>query len=396
MSVGLVGLAEHRPVRIAGAGPAGLACAIELAIAGVPVEVHEARSVVGGRFHGGHQILACFGPRPSSADVLETLGVRRDGFESTPLHSARFLSGTDAVVSSHSRLPYALLIRRGPGDGTLDAALAQRARTAGAILHLGSRLEPADADIVATGPSQVDGLALELTFQTDAPQRVDVLLDRQFLPDGYAYLFVCAGRGTLGVTTLSEYRELDDRLHEAVSRFGCVEPLALREPRAARAAMSFWIPRTANFAGRLYVGEAGGFQDYLYGLGLRAALLSGALAARALLSGDGYDRLWQAALRPRMRGSVVDRFLFEALPQGGARLLDTARGADLQRALERVHRDRIWKRLAYPWIAARWSRGKRSCKHGALPHWCRRTSGARPVDAAGTSGPVASAARERA
>ena len=40
---------DHRPIRIAGAGPSGLAAAIALARAGRAVEVHEAKADVGTR-----------------------------------------------------------------------------------------------------------------------------------------------------------------------------------------------------------------------------------------------------------------------------------------------------------------------------------------------------------
>ena len=44
-------------IRIAGAGPSGLAAAIALAKAGRAVEVHEAKSDVGARFIGDLQII---------------------------------------------------------------------------------------------------------------------------------------------------------------------------------------------------------------------------------------------------------------------------------------------------------------------------------------------------
>lgn len=46
-----------QPIRIAGAGPSGLATAITLAKAGWPVEVYERNADVGGRFNGDLQGL---------------------------------------------------------------------------------------------------------------------------------------------------------------------------------------------------------------------------------------------------------------------------------------------------------------------------------------------------
>lgn len=46
-----------RPVRVAGAGPSGLAAAIDLARAGLAVEVHEAKEDVGTRFIDDLQVI---------------------------------------------------------------------------------------------------------------------------------------------------------------------------------------------------------------------------------------------------------------------------------------------------------------------------------------------------
>ena len=47
----------------------------------------------------------------------------------------------------------------------------------------------------------------------------------------------------------------------------------------------FRLTRSACSGGVLLAGEAAGFQDALWGFGIRYALLSGCLAARSLLSG---------------------------------------------------------------------------------------------------------------
>jgi flavin-dependent dehydrogenase len=343
----------ERPIRIAGGGPAGLACAIELAKAGQMVEVHERRSRLGGRFDGDHQVFPAFGDEPNGQGLLELLGIRPEDLFWVPLREARFLDGSGQALMARSERPYAYLIRRGPQPGSLDRTLLRRAEELGVELRSASRLDPAKADVVATGARRVDGLALERMFETRAEDRIDVLFDPALTPAGYAYLFVHAGEATLGVAALGGYRRLEEMLEKAARRFAMVEPFDQHRFRSACHGMNFGLPSSAVEDGRLLVGEAGGFQDFLFGLGLRMALLSGHLAARSLLKGEDYDMLWQAKLGARLRASLVDRWIYERAASRGA-LLPRLRGRDLHEALEELQRDHWTKHLLLPWV--RWRR----------------------------------------
>lgn len=351
-------------VRIAGAGPAGLACAIVLARAGVSVEVYERHREIGGRFDGDHQILPDFGPPPRGVGLLEMLGIEPADLECVPLRAARFLDAHGRVAQAHSREPYAWLVRRGPGPRTLDHALAARARDLGVRLLCGEVLAPEEADVVAIGMRRVDGLALERMFATPAPDRVDVLLDERLAPGGYAYLFVHAGEATLGIAALGAFKDLDRRLERARDRFlelGAFEEIA---PRSAAHGMNFSLPISAVQGSRPQVGEAAGFQDFLFGLGIRMALVSGVLAARARLENRDYDALWSAELGPRLRTSLVDRWLYE---RGIVRrqLMRRMRTADLRDLLDSLQREHWGKRVLLPWVMR--SRLEADARHGMVP-----------------------------
>lgn len=60
---------NRRPIRIAGAGPSGLAAAIVLARAGRDVEVHEAKRDVGTRFIGDLQIIEAASEREPVPEI---------------------------------------------------------------------------------------------------------------------------------------------------------------------------------------------------------------------------------------------------------------------------------------------------------------------------------------
>jgi flavin-dependent dehydrogenase len=342
---------EHRngPVRVAGAGPAGLACAIELATRGVRCEIYERHPVIGGRFDGDHQILPSFGDPPWADQLLAELGVTHDGLECRPLRSARFLDDSGRVAHGHSESPFAWLVRRGPEPGSLDAAMARRAEDLGVRIHTGQPLALDRADVIATGLRRVDGLAVEEMFQTSCEDRTDVLLDEQLAPGGYAYLFVSHGEATLGIAALGAFRDLADRLDSARERFQDLAPFDQQNPRSAAHGMNFCLAGSAIEEGRPCVGEAAGFQDFLFGLGLRMAIVSGRLSAIAIAEDREYDELWSEARRGRMQTSMVDRWLYE---RGAVRrwLMGRMQTRDLQELLNDLQRHHWSKRLLLPWV----------------------------------------------
>src|ERR1051326_3536544 len=66
------------PVRIAGAGPSGLAAAIVLARADRKVEVHEAKRDVGMRFIGDLQAIEGASERETVPNFLDRIGIDRN------------------------------------------------------------------------------------------------------------------------------------------------------------------------------------------------------------------------------------------------------------------------------------------------------------------------------
>jgi flavin-dependent dehydrogenase len=337
------------PVRIAGAGPAGLACAIELATRGIECELYERHPVIGGRFDGDHQILPSFGDRPWCEQILESLGIGDDLIDQVPLRQARFLDDAGRVASGRSEQPFAWLVRRGPCEGSLDQAMAARCRELGVRIHVGKPLALDRADVIATGLRRVDGLAVEQMFRTRADDRIDVLLDEDLAPGGYAYLFISRGEATLGIAALGAFKDLGNRLEVARDRFLALGSFDEQNARSAAHGMNFCLAGTALENGRPCVGEAAGFQDFLFGLGLRMAIVSGQLSAVAIAEERCFDDLWREALRERMETSIVDRWLYE---RGSVRrwLMRRMESDDLQSLLNDLQRHHWSKKILLPWI----------------------------------------------
>ncbi len=106
------------------------------------------------------------------------------------------------------------------------------------------------------------------------------------------------------------------------------------------------------------MGEAGGFQDALFGFGLNYALRSGVLAARSLLQGSSYGHLCRRELGRRLASSWVNRGWYERLGEGPRAALAAAliRRNAAWEALHRVSQPSVAKRLLVGWSYLRGAR----------------------------------------
>jgi flavin-dependent dehydrogenase len=361
---------EQSPIRIAGAGPSGLAAAIVLARAGRKVEVHEAKRDVGVRFIGDLQVIEGASERETVPDFLDRIGIERN-FYFRPATWATFYDHRGRGRTIRSGAPYGYFIRRGAEDQTLDRGLLAQAIALGVDVRFNSRL--ATADIIATGPAAPDGLAREMTWRTSDPERIDVYFNHHLSPGGYSYLFILDGIATFGCAIVADFKKIDDyfahSLAEAVRIAGVSVP---DDARTGYSYMNFHLKNHATSNGARYVGEAAGFQDYLFGLGIRYALTSGWLAARSILEGRDFDELWQSELRAKQETSLVNRFLYETGGNTGLSMFvrQAARAKDFHRYLSGWHRRTWWKSLLAPVVRRVW-RHEGRCMHKPGAHWCR-------------------------
>lgn len=365
-------MSDTRPIRIAGAGPSGLAAAIALARAGRAVEVHEAKRDVGTRFIGDLQILEAASEAEPVPDFLARIGIEPD-FYFRPVTSATFYDHRGESRTIRSDAPYGFFIRRGAEEGTLDRGLLAQAQRAGARVIFNSRLKAEEADIVATGPAAPDGLAREMTWHTSDPERVEVFFNHLLSPGGYSYFFILDGVATFGCAIVADFKKIDEYFEHSLAAAQRVNPFEI--PAATRTGysyMNFHLKDRATKGDARYVGEAAGFQDYLFGLGIRYALTSGWLAAQSILENRDFDELWRASLGAKQQTSLVNRFLYEA---GGNRGLSmfvkqAARAKDFHRYLSGWHARTWWKSMLAPFVQRFW-RHRGRCLHKPGDHWCR-------------------------
>jgi flavin-dependent dehydrogenase len=388
---------NDRLIRIAGAGPSGLAAAIALARAGRNVEVHEAKRDVGTRFIGDLQIIEGASESEPVPDFLDRLGIERN-FYFRAANWATFYDHRNKGRVIRSDKPYGWFIHRGAEEGTLDRGLLAQAQAAGAKVIFNSRLSPDQADIVATGPASPDGLAKEMTWRveenvdrtlqsdgaqsrtgesdlrsSESPELIDVYFNHKLAPGGYSYLFILDGVATFGCAIVADFKRIDSYFDHSLAAAKKLHNLEIPDDaRTGYSYMNFHLKQQSTSNGSRFVGEAAGFQDYLFGLGIRYALTSGSLAARSILEERDYDELWQHELGTKQETSLVNRFLYESGGNFGLSMFvrQASRAKDFHRYLSGWHRSSWWKKMLSPAVKKFWKHDGR-CLHKPGIHWCR-------------------------
>lgn len=359
----------NEPIRIAGAGPAGLSCAIALAQAGRPVVVSEVRDVPVPAHAGGLELLENWSEEDDALELFNALGL---GVRASAVHEAELFDGELRRIGVASRRPFAYLVLRGGSEGSLDAALFARARSVGVETRFGESRDLAGVDVLATGPSAPDLLVKRMVFATSSEDRIALLFDSVRAPGGFAWLFVADRAGTLGCLVSRDRRHLDRHFDDSLNRFRKISDFSISGERTSTGRVSCVIPGSSQVGGCRVIGEAGGSRDLLFGLGLRGALADGLLAAESIIRGKSFDALRDELAAPLARASLAARFRYERMGDAGiGRALARCGRGDFRERLRRCFRPGFGSEVAAIFARVAW-RPPESCTHPLPAHWCRR------------------------
>ncbi len=343
-------------VQIAGAGPSGLAAAITFAHAGVPVVVHEAQKEVGHRFGADLQGLENWSTEQDVLDDMRNLGLST-GFAVQPGLRGTAYDAWDNAYPIECPKPLFYMVERGPGPESFDTALLNQALSLGVEIKFNSLLRSLEGPgILATGPQAADAIAVGFHFETDMENGFWVICDDNLAPKGYAYLLTMNGKGTIKSCMFSRFKHKQRYIERTVEAFERLVGLKMHNPRPHGGVGNFHVPLNAIHGGHPIVGEQAGFQDTLWGFGMRYAMTSGILAAQSIIDGADYNTQWQRVLVRQLQTSVVNRLLYSKMRNRGYRffLRLTTRQPDIRGFLRNFYKMSMMKRILLPWSQRRY------------------------------------------
>ena len=366
----------NKKIEIVGSGPAGLVAAINLARAGCKVTVYEEKSEVGHRFHGDFQGLENWSSEEDAAVLLERLGIQIN-YTCQPYSELTVFDANLNKRIIRSQRPLFYLVQRGNAPGCLDYGLMEQATRSGVEIVFNKRVDKLEkGGIIGIGPRAADAIAKGIVFDTKMEDIAAAILDDRLAPKGYAYLLIHKNKATMATCMFKDFTGERECFERTVETFKKVFPsLDITGAKEFGGYGNFFFGKPVFENGKYYVGEAAGLQDCLWGFGMRYAMLSGYLAARAIIEDKDYEALVSKNLIPMQKASLVNRFLFEMLGNNGYRYcINYLAGGNAMEKVKRQYNPSFLKTLLYP--VASWRYKSRLVDKGCHGEncacvWCR-------------------------
>jgi flavin-dependent dehydrogenase len=291
---------NSKSIKILGAGLSGLSSAITLARNGVEVEVFEKKSHAGGRFNRDFQGLRNFSNVNLNKDPIkefEDIGIFLKPYKNLKRIITFSRSHSFEVINNNNPIYYCVL--RGKNNNSIDHQLEKLAIKYGVKINYKTTFNINEVDIVATGPSKVDGIAYGGLYEdTNIDDAGYVFLDKEYSPDGYLYVLPGEKKGEAEVvntafTPTVKMKKIKSLFNNAIKNNEILKNILNGATRISiqRGIGCYTLSNKFFYKNRYYVGESAGLQDATAGFGIRYAIISGYLAAQSIITNKDYDNL---------------------------------------------------------------------------------------------------------
>ena len=297
-------------IRIAGGGIAGLSTAIYLQSKNNPTVVYEKESKIGQSRHGDFEGIENWIFNNHIYSLFKNIGFDFNKIESTPINSFYVHTAHQKHLRVKSKIPFFFLVSRGCKSSDLDHQLFLQCKKAGVEFRLGSKA-PSSCDVIATGTRKASAYIQGINFNTDLKNQVHLLLGKKFAPKGYAYLIIQNGQGTIA-SAFKKTKNTQEGFLENCTEYFKSKNINFFEAKKFSSRGSFMLP-IGKMNLPILVGEAGGFQDYLFGFGMRISMLSGLVAAMRLNNENSKAKNLFKIINRKRKLSFVNRILYEQL-----------------------------------------------------------------------------------
>ena len=298
-------------VRILGAGPAGLSAAINLARSGYNVTIFEKNEDVGSRFYGDFQGLENWSDEKDVLELFKDMHIDVN-FKYNPFLELK-ISNVSKMWTFKCKRPAFYLVKRGSGEETLDIALKNQALDLGVNINFKETMPENEADIVATGPlkNKIYAAAKGITFKTSSQNTAVGIVNNNAALNGYSYLLIADGHGCMATVLFNNFNNINSHFKLTKRIFNDKFDLDLKEVSSMGGVGGFSGENIFKRGKSLYVGEAAGLQDFLWGFGIKSAVASGYLAAKSIISGKDYQKCAEQSFRDKLVAGMVNRYLWE-------------------------------------------------------------------------------------
>ena len=305
-------LSKHTPIKIQGGGIAGLSAGIFLKQAGYDPIIYEKNKACGFSRHGDIEGLETWNFCSNPIDFFTQLNIPI-GFNFKPENKIKVYFDYSPSVHIVDKNPFFYFVKRGMEKGNIDKELQTFALSIGCEIRFEYNPEIEHISIIATGSKKANAYIQGITFDTQLPDQTHLFLNDSITKTGYGYLVIWNGQATLSVAyKKSESKDILNKLKNK-----CKEKLEIDLPENANSFASYGsfdinAPKVDN-DGRMFIGEAGGFQDYLFGFGMNSAIHSAYYAIKSIAHSEDYKLLIKNKIIPHMKASLLNRYLFEKL-----------------------------------------------------------------------------------
>lgn len=346
-------------IRIAGAGLSGLSAAICLARHGHRVEVFEKNAESGQTRHADWDAIENWTTEEDFLACLRNWGIQPAFEHRAPLAFEVYDPKGDCHQVELPR-PFFYLLKRGVERGSIEQALKLQALEQGVTIHYNRASSKDEVDIWAAGARSAGFfLGTGITFRTSHPDLVAGLVDTLAAPKAYAYLVIVDGFATLSVVLTRDFKHAREYLERCTRFFQNRKSLDMEDVRRTSGfgglAGAFWQPASRPIT----VGEAAGLQDFLWGFGIRHALHSGYLAARAIHEGLDYAKLAGREIHPLVRASIINRMFYDRVGNRAytALIRHFAASRDLSSRIRPWYRGLLLHHMVWPLAERRYRPG---------------------------------------
>lgn len=341
-------------IKIAGAGISGMTAAINLAKAGYEVEIYEAKAKVGSRFAGDLQGIENWSSKKDALEEIQSYGIDIN-FDYSPAVKNLEVWTLDEKLKLSLDVPGYYLVRRGSFESSIDFSIYRQTQKLQNIKIFFDKpvTNPEGFNVIATGPvfenKNADYMAYGYTFETNLEDSGILLLDDNLAPDGYGYFLVMYKYAVIASCIMKDFKNLVSYAEKTFEYFKKNRDFNIVGKIQKFSGLgNFFLVNPPNKK-HLYVGEAGGFQDFALGFGMKYAIKSGYLAARSIIENVDYYDLVQNELHKAMKASISNRFLYKFLTRKSyGYMIKEMRSLGLRRILNDIYSPKWWHKLVYP------------------------------------------------